>query len=533
MIALVAFIDPAFFYPRLQTDPLNYWLKAQSLVDSGTTAARWGVNTAPFPYAAMPGILRVPALFLFHDFDHQLRAIQLANILIVGTVALLSAYIFSWSQPASRHAAVIALAFAFTLLSPVWIANVFLPLADAPYAAFSLGAIVVATRILCSHTPLSRQAGMIAAFCVLFGIAFSLRFTAPAILVFSAVLARGHWRRHVLPARTSLAIAGAMIIVLLALVQFNHQAIFGRYFTEPFFFLVRGEKSGMVLNLLGSALPSQIVPNFSTGFAHPPVRADYSASFSRSPADAAWLLLGLAVSAVMMMGAWASRRRFLPEIVYVLLPLPVLAAILPSTTRYVMTYQPFLWIFFFVGASLVATKFDLRRRLSKHRVVLLFGAVALGAGVLGLRVWRAVGTASERNFSLSLSQTPQYIGDVAHTFRALRTYLETLPRDSALLVGDHGVAGRWKAISGLDYYIPDSALTLVAQERPVYVLAECGTLEVCLGWKFYKEDIRERVTKFGGFEFDSVFAADAPRAKVQVYRLRAAGASPSAPEGRN
>ena len=121
---------------------------------------------------------------------------------------------------------------------------------------------------------------------------------------------------------------------------------------------------------------------------------------------------------------------------------------------------------------------------------------------------------------VSLAQTPAYVGDVARTFRGLRGFLERLPRDSALLIGDHGLAGRWKAISGLSYYIPDSALSRVAATRPVYVLAECGTLEVCTGWDWYRGQIMNRVTRFGSFEFDSVFAAQSNRAKVEVYRLR-------------
>src|SRR5215213_58931 len=123
----IFFIDPAYFYPRLQTDPLNYYLKASALVNSGTTAARFAVNQHPFAYAAMPGVLRAPVLFFFSDFDDQLRGIQILNIPILVSLALMSAYILSWTQPVRRHWMVIVFAFAFILLSPVWIANMFLP----------------------------------------------------------------------------------------------------------------------------------------------------------------------------------------------------------------------------------------------------------------------------------------------------------------------------------------------------------------------------------------------------------------------
>lgn len=86
----------------------------------------------------MPGALRAPLLDLFDDFDEQLRAVQILNIPIVVAVALFSAYIFSWIHPKRRHHWVIAFAFGFTLLNPVWLSNIFLPLVDAPYAAFTM-----------------------------------------------------------------------------------------------------------------------------------------------------------------------------------------------------------------------------------------------------------------------------------------------------------------------------------------------------------------------------------------------------------
>lgn len=521
MLAAVFLLDPAFFYPRLQTDPLNYWLKVQNFVQNGSTAAQWSVNTPPFPYAAMPGVLRAPAVMLFDDFDKQLRAVQIANIPIVGGVALLSAYVFSWCMPRRRHSIVIAVAFTFVLLSPVWITNVFLPLADAPYALFTLAALVVAVRVLCSPVRLSRQWASIVAFVALFSIAFALRFTAPVVLVFTALIARGHWHEHSLSRRKSIAVTFGAVAIVWVLVQLNHQAIFERYFGEPLIFLRRGNAGATLLSLLGVSLPAQIVPNFVTAFGHPPAIADYKPIFSTVATDLVWLGIGLAISSIMIIGAWLVRQRFLPEIVYVLLPLPVLAAMLPSTTRYLVTYQPFLWIFFFTGAAFVAERTGLAGVLSRHRVATALVAIALAGSVVSLRVARTLGTASERSLAVSLAETPAYVRDVAGTFRDLRGFLERLPRDSALLIADRGLAGRWKAISGLDYYIPDSALSAVARSRPVYVLAECGTLEACTNWDWYRGQIRDRVTRFGSFEFDSVFAAQSNRATVEVYRLRA------------
>lgn len=520
-LAAILLIDPAFFYPRLQTDPLNYYLKAKWLVDHGNTSARVAVNMPPFAYAAMPGVLRAPIIAMFSDFDNQLRAIQIVNIPLVATLATMSAYIFSWSQPVRRHWMVIAFAFAFTLLSPVWIANVFLPLADAPYAVFTLGSILLAVSLICSAGSFRTRWPMIALLAVMFGIAFMLRFTGPVLVVFAVVLARGRWRSGVLSRAAKLWTTGGVTLLMALLIAINGQAIFGRYFFEPLTFLIKGDKSGMVLNVLGVALPSQVIPNFQLGFVHPPINAHYSTTFGGTPADAAWLFVGLAISALIVTGIWQARNRFMPEIVYVLVPLPLLGLVLPSTTRYMMSYQPFIWIFFYLGVAR-ALRFPRLKALplTRSRVAIGAAAIAVMAGVAGLRWWRFGGTASERVQAVHLSEAPRYISDVSDTFRGLRGFIESLPRGRSLLIGDGGTTGRWTLIAGAEYYYPDPSLSGVVGEKDVYLVVECGTLEVCQSWKFYVDLMKSRVAEFGEFAFESVYAGASARARVEVFRVR-------------
>lgn len=521
MLAAVMAVDPAFFYPRLQTDPLNYYLKAKWLVEHGTTAARAAVNTPPFPYAAMPGVLRAPIIAMFENFDDQLRAVQIVNIPMVAVLAVMSAYIFSWSQPARRHWMVIAFAFVFTLLSPVWVANIFLPLADAPYAVFSLGALLLVIHLVCSPGPTRDQWGAVASLAIMFGVAFMLRFTGPVLIVYAAALARGRWRSGSLSRRAKLSVAGGTALFMVILVTFNGDAIFGRYFFEPLTFLIKGDKFGMLLNVLSVALPSQVIPNFQLGFVHPPINAHYSTTFAGTPVDAAWMVLGLCVSALIVTGIWQARDRFLPEILYVLVPLPLLGLVLPSTTRYMMSYQPFIWIFFYLGAERAARAGGPRlASMVRRRTTIAALAVAGLAGVVGLRWWRLAGTASERVLAVHVTDAPRYISDVSNTFRGLRRFLESLPRDRSLLIGDGGTTGRWKLIAGLDYYYPDPSLSGVVNEKDVYLVTECGTLEVCQSWEFYADLMRSRVTAFGEFEFETVYASASKRARVEVFRIR-------------
>ncbi|MEO5902443.1 MAG: hypothetical protein ABIQ55_00340 [Gemmatimonadaceae bacterium] len=523
MVAAVLWLDPAFFYPRLQTDPLLYFLKAKSLVETGSTSATLAVNDPPFAYAALPGVLRAPMVYMFNDFDTQWRAIQLLNIPVVASVALMSAYMVSWTQPQSRHWMTIAFAFAFTLLSPVWIANVFSPLVDAPYAAFTLFALLVAIRIFCSPGPIRRERVLIAVFAITFTIAFFLRFTAPVLFVFAATLARGRWKGMVLSraARRRLIVGPAGVTLVLILLNFH--AIFGRYLLEPLSFVLHGDKGGMLLNLFGLAVADQIMPDFHLGFSQPPVIDTLYGEFAHTPFDAAWTIVGLSIAAIVLYGMWLSRHRFLPEILYLLAPLTILALMMPSTSRYLMSYQPLFWLFFSEGAAALAMHFAPAMTISRRSRAMVVGAALTIVAVAGWLRWsRIVGTGADRSYAVSLADAPAYARGVSGTFRSLRDFLETLPRDRTLLVGTYGLTGRWKAIADRSYYTPDSALVAVAAQKEVYLIVECGTLEYCQSYPEWKNRMKEKLCSFGEFTYDSVFAARSKWARAEVFRVKPA-----------
>ncbi|MEO8578491.1 MAG: hypothetical protein ABI556_17395, partial [Gemmatimonadales bacterium] len=440
------------------------------------------------------------------------------NAMILGLVALMSAFVLSWTQPSHRHRYVIAFAFAFTLLSPVWLANVFLPLADAPYAAFTMAALLVIMRILCAERP-SRQKGAVLLFAILLAVAFLLRFTAPLLLVYAAVLAHGRWGLHKVSRSTWIVTGTIVTAFLVGLVALNVEAIFGKYFFEPLWYVVKVDVSSMLGNLLGVAIPSQVVPNFQLGFVHPPIDAHYATKFTESPIDTAWMIVGLLITALVVTGVWKARGQFMPEIAYLIAPLPVLAPILPSTTRYVMSYQAFIWVFFYLGAVVFAKRSGLDS-IRRRPALVVATCIVLISGVVGLRWWKVAGGASESVLAVTVTNAASYINGVSGTFRGLRRFIETLPPERTLLLGDIGTTGRWKIIANRDYYYPDPSLSQVVAEKDVYLLAECGTLDTCQSWDYYKARAQARVSKFGKFEFDSVYAAKSPRAHVEVFRLR-------------
>jgi hypothetical protein len=153
-MVVVFSVDPAFFYSRLTTDPLLYYQKAVTFAMTGHVDARNAINVQPFSYVGMPGFLRSPFILAFSDFDDQLRAIQASNIALLAVTATMCAYVLSWFvAPAYRWAA-IAFSFGFMLLSPLWLENVFLPMADAPYTATTLGALLLVVLLVTPHVRL-------------------------------------------------------------------------------------------------------------------------------------------------------------------------------------------------------------------------------------------------------------------------------------------------------------------------------------------------------------------------------------------
>jgi hypothetical protein len=523
MAAVVLWVDPGFFYPRLQTDTLLYYLKAKSLVETGSTSARLAINVPPYAYTAMPGVLRAPFIVAFKEFDDQWRGMQLLNIPILASVALMSAYIFSWSLPRRFHWLAIMFAFVFTTLSPVWIANVFSPLVDAPYAAFSLFALLLSMRILCDDTPLRSRPWSIVAYGAVFILVFLLRFTGPVLLVFAGTLAYGRWHDQPVSRSTKRALIIGPIVAVVLLVGFNFQAIFGRFMIELVSLSYAGDKLGMLVNLFGLAIPDQIVPDFHLGFSEPPVVDTFYTQFAHTAKDALWTLAGLTISAVTVFGAWKSRAKFLPEILYVLAPLAVLTLMLPSTPRYLMSYQAFLWLFFYEGSrTLFRTVVPSGSVSRRTRYIALAAGAAAVVGVGGLRWYRVAGTGADRSLAVSLVQAPHYIDEVSTTFRSLRRFIESTPKENTLFIGARGTVGRWTAISNRPYYQPDSALVTVAGKKEVYLLLECGTLEVCQAFPEWKNRMLDHLCMYGEFQYDSVFAVQSKWARAEVLRVRPA-----------
>jgi hypothetical protein len=508
-------VDPAYFYPRLSTDSLLYHLKGLAFAETWHTHARTAINREPFRFVSMPGVLRSPFMIAFENFDDRLRAIQISNVLLVGITATLFAYVLSWAVPRKWHWLAIGYAFAFMLLSPDWSGNVFQLLADAPYAFFTVTCVMISTRVITSTRPVRTQWLMIGAAAICFAIAFLTRFTAPLVLVFIAALAAGRNRGEQSSRRMSLVAVGSAAVVVATLAAINWDTLSNRYLEGVIHLYWHfGSKPDMMKNLFALALPSQIIPNFHLLFREWPLVDDYHVRFGSSLRDLSLVALGLTVSAVTMWGMWLSRRRFAPEIVYTLAAIPVLTVIIAGTTRYLMAYEPFFWISFYAGASALAAPFEIELRKWRRAALACVVLVSLAGGAVLLRGRQGAAASTPPGY------TRGHAREIAATFRALRVYLEKLPRDRTLLIGPSRTVGRWTVISNLNYYQPDSALRGAVATRDTYLLSECGSYGICRDFDNWDVRFRESVNKFGPFQFDLVFSREVDDAKARVYRLR-------------
>ncbi|MGH9419097.1 MAG: hypothetical protein ACRD3J_03920, partial [Thermoanaerobaculia bacterium] len=63
-------------------------------------------------------------------------------------------------------------------------------------------------------------------------------------------------------------------------------------------------------------------------------------------------------------------------------------------------------------------------------------------------------------------------------------------------------------------------LVSVVARKEVYLLLECGTLEVCQAFPEWKNRMLDRLCVYGEFKYDSVFAVRSKWARAEVLRVR-------------
>jgi hypothetical protein len=360
-------------------------------------------------------------------------------------------------------------------------------------------------------------------FAVLFAVAFACRFTAPVILVYGWFLHRSERSAGSRgPSRRVMLATAAGALTLVAALLILRPRVVAYYLVLPIIFLWRAGIPEMVSNLVAFAVPYQLIPGLELLFERPPLANMYKPVFATTPFDAVLTAIGVAISGMTVAGMFLLRRTMRPALAFVLVPLPVLASIIPSTGRYLLSYQPFFWIFMYAGAAalvaIVAPGFRWTRRVT---ITVVSAACVLAAAVVYVRSERFAGGGKVSLANLSLGETRRGAADVASTYRGLRQFLEKLPRKETLLIGTQGNMGQWKAIAGIDYYNPDSGLVHVSRQKKVYLVLACPTPGLCSAMDYADSKERERLLRLGKLGFAPVFNVANAYSAARVYQVRA------------
>ena len=123
------------------------------------------------------------------------------------------------------------------------------------------------------------------------------------------------------------------------LIAVNFETIVKGYLWQPVVLILRSDRVAMVLNVFANAIPSQLVPGFDLLYRYHPLTRLAHTAFATNPFDAWIVVIAVVISAAAVAGGWIERGRLRAEILYVLAPIIVLVAVLPSTARYFLPYS--------------------------------------------------------------------------------------------------------------------------------------------------------------------------------------------------
>jgi hypothetical protein len=502
-------LGPGTVITRLHSDTLNYLGQAQYLASHGTLAGfSFGEGFEPVVYASVAAYIRAPIFWFFQSFDTAIRAIQIQNAILLLILG------FVWRQylilRAPAHALLwSALPFAFLCLAYTpWIANAYLPAGDHLTSLLTMGFVVVCLQSeRWAAVPRKRLLYGSLLFALL-ALATLQKVTSLALLAFAALhfaptakLSRRAWM--VILAGGALT-ALAFLAVTHALVAHYITAGTAAYFTGQSPQIVAGRT---LLSAFASAIPSQIIPNWQYVFAI----AD-APSFSLDPRQARWewlpfILCGVAVSAVILRGAFLSRKTLAAELIFLAAVFPAYAISSNATARYFAITQPFFWLLFMRGMPV--SSHHLARISQAMSLRLLTAALAvlalLAAGFLITR-----GTWSK---SFSFARAASFIEDVNSAFAGGRTYLQSIDTGETLLLPSDL---RWHVVNGAQYVPEDRAMERACNGYSVYLPLTCDRRN-CSMAKTRVDGIKARLS---GADWEAAYDQQNNAAEIIFWRMR-------------
>lgn len=502
-------VDTTFFYPKVRGDALVYYLVADAAVDHRPLTPSLAENLPAQRYVVLPGLLRAPLFAFSTDFDVRLRLIQVANVIVLTLVGVLSAYFLSVASGGRWLGLCVAIPFTFLLTDSGWQQQAYLPLGDGMFALFILGALALLPALSREDVKRWRLPVVLVGYLALTTLAFLTKVTG-LLLLLSGITLLGRRRSMRGWARVPLVL---FVVVALGLLYAERDTV-AFYIAAGMARMRLSHPSDWVLNLVGVAVPSQFVPNFANLYGRPPLEGTTFVG-ATSLRDAAALVLGCVLTSAVVWGGWRSRHALGPEVLLVLITIPILAPIVGATLRYLQAYQTVLWGLLLHGWHSTVGWRRTPHGPRLHRIPLLVLVLGLGVGLAQMRLNRA-----ERELHVGPKGLLEAATGISSVYADLRQYLGSLPQERVRLVAPDGDLGRWKVLAGLEYHVADASLPAVARRYDVYAVwdcvdraGQCHTLEAWLA------HLNGALRPLGDFRIEPVFERSGRFARTAVFRV--------------
>ncbi len=511
-------VSPGIVYAKLQWDAAVYLAQARHLWTMGSASEIvLGDGLAPIVYSPLTAYVRAPLFGLTDDPATLVRLVQVENVALLALLGCIaSLYMALRLPPGASRKWLAAPWIILTLTYNPWALNLVLPLGDHVYAVLTMSVLLLAVEPV-AGVRTHGSPWRLVALGILAGLAMVQKFTSLALL--PAVL---------LPYVHSSRVARLLLVpvlVTVAVATWLGRGLFAFYIQGAFQRYLDGRSIteialNTLTNLIVAALPNQIVPNFSYLF-HRDFGATHAVLFSDlSSANAMFALLGCALTALIVAGAWIMRRTMSTELIFVLAVVPVYAIVSNSTARYLSSVQPVLLVWLIAALSRYrqawcATPIKALPVKLLHSRWSLAAAGVVAACIIVSNLTRSF---TARRAS-TLSGTKHFLDSLSTGFERGRNELAKLQRANPdLQLLDQADDIRWYAIAGIGYVSSDRVFTSVCAGRAAYAVFACD-IRNCA--RLSAQLDRERAaTALLPFDFESVYRDDASWGRFDIERIR-------------
>lgn len=474
-LSIIYLIDVGFIYSKLNSDPFNYFVMAKSLAETGSTDVSVVEGDRPIIYTQIPAYVRFPLFLLFKDLDTRLRAIQVFNIILLTIVANIYWIYLRKTIPVSWYKDLTFLPFIYLCFNP-WFVNVYLPLSDLILALLFLSIIVIIKTIDPGKISLRRLFIVMMVLGIFMWSAFLLKFTSASLIAFMIIYFlqnNNNYQetRKSIIVKMSLTFISIVIIAFALLTNFN----LIKYYVKAGvgIYGLSLHRAGHVFiesmaNLLFSAVPAQIIPNYMS-FYDSVSKISMGLELTQITLNnSLFLIIGLAISVITGAGIWRLRRLMGAEIGCLLVMLPVVMITTNSTARYLSVIQPFFWIFFLQGITVIK---PLIKEKSRKLFIIMIGLFLF---IIMSTQYRHIRKIS--NYTLSGIRPVMMVSfmeEISTTYQATKKFIDSLPKERTRFVFISNCGAKWYAISNIKYITHKNIAQKLKEGYDIYVVVDC------------------------------------------------------------